>query len=358
MQRRLAQKLTEEEGPVSNKTCPDCKLELPIENFPFKGHEPNRPPRRGSRCPDCKRIYSRHGQRRRAAAKRALLPHKHVPPSGFKTCIDCKIDKNKRNFNKQKSNKDGFAARCRKCVARKRALKREPLKSKRNYLSGIKRCKGCSTNKSWTDFRIVKKKENKTLYYLCIDCERKYDRNRCGRSGEIVNNKPYRPRRTTFSIEDGYNNPFFKGKTKNRRKNDPLSKSKTMLRLRMRSCMKKIRRRRKDPNYLSFLGCSEEQFRSYIQLHWQPGMTWHNYGRGRNKWVLDHTIPLYSAKCEADVYSLFNFTNIRPMWDSYNALKKHRLPNDWAACKLARGIDESIPPGAALRTLKPTAIPG
>ena len=78
-------------------------------------------------------------------------------------------------------------------------------------------------------------------------------------------------------------------------------------------------------------------------------MTWDNYGHGNNKWHLDHTIPLISAKNIEELYKLSHFTNIRPMWQKYNIAKKDMLPEKWQLYKEQNGIDELIPPLGATK---------
>ena len=65
---------------------------------------------------------------------------------------------------------------------------------------------------------------------------------------------------------------------------------------------------------LALLGvASIEQYKTYLEPQFQPGMTWQNYGIA---WHVDHRIPL----CTLDLSDptnqqfLFNYKNTRPMW--------------------------------------------
>lgn len=63
------------------------------------------------------------------------------------------------------------------------------------------------------------------------------------------------------------------------------------------------------------LGCTWPFYRAYIEVRFQPGMTWENYG---SVWHLDHAIPLSSAKTPKEMARLCKFTNTQPMfsWDN------------------------------------------
>lgn len=70
------------------------------------------------------------------------------------------------------------------------------------------------------------------------------------------------------------------------------------------------------------LGCSYEEFKSYIQEQFVEGMTWENYG----EWHLDHKTPISWAETEEQIYELNRYTNFQPLWASDNLSKG----NKWA----------------------------
>jgi hypothetical protein len=69
------------------------------------------------------------------------------------------------------------------------------------------------------------------------------------------------------------------------------------------------------------LGCSWEFLKNYIEQRFKDGMTWGN----RSKWHIDHIIPLSSANSEKELYKLFHYTNLQPLWAIENLQKKNKI---------------------------------
>jgi len=64
------------------------------------------------------------------------------------------------------------------------------------------------------------------------------------------------------------------------------------------------------------LGCTIEEFKSYIESKFQLGMTWENYGRGEGKWQLDHIKPLFQFNLTdiKQFQDACNYINLQPLW--------------------------------------------
>jgi len=71
------------------------------------------------------------------------------------------------------------------------------------------------------------------------------------------------------------------------------------------------------------LGCSLQEYRSYLQLLFVNGMSWDNYG----KWHIDHIIPcsFFDLLSDTQIRECFNYTNTRPMWAKENLMKGSKL---------------------------------
>jgi len=69
------------------------------------------------------------------------------------------------------------------------------------------------------------------------------------------------------------------------------------------------------------LGCSVEDFRAYIEMQFQPGMTWDNWSnRG---WHIDHKRPLCSFDLSNPDHLKMacHYTNLQPLWAKDNESK-------------------------------------
>ena len=68
------------------------------------------------------------------------------------------------------------------------------------------------------------------------------------------------------------------------------------------------------------LGCTFEEFKSYIESKFKPWMNWMNYGNWNgipetinSAWDIDHIIPLSSAKNVDEFMRLNHYTNLQPL---------------------------------------------
>ena len=74
----------------------------------------------------------------------------------------------------------------------------------------------------------------------------------------------------------------------------------------------------------SMLGCDYVTFVKHIESLFKDGMNWDN----KDKWHLDHIIPLSSADTVEEINKLGHYTNLQPLWAEDNLKKGNRiLPN-------------------------------
>jgi hypothetical protein len=78
---------------------------------------------------------------------------------------------------------------------------------------------------------------------------------------------------------------------------------------------------------LDILGCSPDFLKQHISSKFECWMSWDNYGYGKNKWVVDHIIPLSSAKNEDELYKLCHYLNLRPLSWEDNMIKGNKILN-------------------------------
>jgi tRNA U34 5-carboxymethylaminomethyl modifying GTPase MnmE/TrmE len=74
------------------------------------------------------------------------------------------------------------------------------------------------------------------------------------------------------------------------------------------------------------LGCTFEEFKTYLESKFEPWMTWENRGLYNGElnygWDIDHIIPLNTATCEADIIRLNHYTNLQPLCSYTNRIIK------------------------------------
>jgi hypothetical protein len=68
------------------------------------------------------------------------------------------------------------------------------------------------------------------------------------------------------------------------------------------------------------LGYTPAALKSHLEKQFTKGMSWDN----RAEWQVDHIIPISTARCEADVITLNQLSNLRPMWSKQNTSKGSR----------------------------------
>ena len=78
------------------------------------------------------------------------------------------------------------------------------------------------------------------------------------------------------------------------------------------------------------LGCSYEDFKTHIELQFQPWMNWDNYGLYNGQlnygWDIDHIVPCASAITEEELLKLNHYTNLKPLCSKVNRdIKRDRL---------------------------------
>jgi|SRR6185369_6443202 len=80
--------------------------------------------------------------------------------------------------------------------------------------------------------------------------------------------------------------------------------------------------RSKAASTLDFLGCSWDEFKSWLSGWFDSGMTWENYG----DWEVDHSRPCdsFDLADPEQQKRCFHYLNLRPLWKSDNRRKGPR----------------------------------
>ncbi len=71
------------------------------------------------------------------------------------------------------------------------------------------------------------------------------------------------------------------------------------------------------------LGCSIEEFKTHLESLFKPGMTWDNYGSGKDKWQIDHKEPLFQFDLTNpnQLKKACNYLNLQPIWYKDHIIK-------------------------------------
>lgn len=106
--------------------------------------------------------------------------------------------------------------------------------------------------------------------------------------------------------------------------NDPEFRLKRVFQLRVLSALKG---RQKAARTKEMCGCSTAALRQHIERQWQPGMSWSNHGRGKDRWHIDHRIPCcrFDLSDPIEQHKCFHYTNLQPLWEHENLSKGGRL---------------------------------
>lgn len=170
-------------------------------------------------------------------------------------------------------------------------------------------CVHCSTDRAKTDeAKAAKKRHYETNKSLYIErAAKSYLSNRekkiayaCGRQKKML--------------------AVIAARRAERMEKDDVFACKERIRGLIRECLKK-HGHQKNSKTVEILGCSIEEFKKHIERQFLEGMNWSN----RDKWEIDHIVPMATAKTEEDAIRLNHHTNLRPLWTHENRAKSGRL---------------------------------
>ena len=119
---------------------------------------------------------------------------------------------------------------------------------------------------------------------------------------------------------------------RHRRRTDPAFRMASNIRTRLNDVLRK-HISGKQASLPDYVGCSTIEFISHIQSLFQPGMSWLNYGRGHDRWSLDHKQPLsrFNLLDKEELRVAANWRNTQPLWHMENIRKGNKSPEQLAA---------------------------
>jgi hypothetical protein len=102
----------------------------------------------------------------------------------------------------------------------------------------------------------------------------------------------------------------------------------------------------KTSNTHDIIGCSFDFLKEHIESRFKYGMHWGNKGLysdvGPRKWNVDHIIPLSLAKTDSDLFRLWHWTNLRPMWADKNKDKSDTMPDEYERRESEKRLIEAL----------------
>ncbi len=109
-----------------------------------------------------------------------------------------------------------------------------------------------------------------------------------------------------------------------------VEKLKTCVQFRLRETIRArismaIRGSAKVGSAITLLGCSIEEFKTYIEKQFKPGMTWENWSL--KGWHLDHIKPIknFDLSNLEQLKEACHYTNMRPLWAEENLARRFEV---------------------------------
>lgn len=114
-------------------------------------------------------------------------------------------------------------------------------------------------------------------------------------------------------------------RAQNRRKTDIQFRMRSNLSRRLNHALKE-QNIQKSNHTMALIGCSIKEFTKFLESKFSPKMSWNNYGRGNNKWNIDHVIPcaFFDLTNIEQQKKCFHFSNMQPLWETDNSIKNSR----------------------------------
>jgi hypothetical protein len=118
---------------------------------------------------------------------------------------------------------------------------------------------------------------------------------------------------------------------KNRYHSDVCYKLASVLRARLYQALKKNYKR---SGTMELLGCTLDEFRSYIENQFTEGMTWDNWAK--DGWHIDHIQPIshFDLTDPEQLRAACHYSNLRPLWARQNISEGNRRPRQTQQCPL------------------------
>jgi hypothetical protein len=310
--KRLKKVMLEEKGV---KECNVCKLDVPLSNY-IKSKDGYY----GSICRDCHNARERSRNLNKKIESGYVNKNELVLQTGIKFCNECKLELPISKFTIKNKDRGTYDCKCKKC----RYKSRIEYKNEYNSIPENKDKRRAYKRKKALEAKVIRdnlKAEKQRL--IDIELEKKrIDKEQQDLIREEKNRlKEYRKTNQYRIEQDKRNKDRKKERFKFRFNNDELFAIKKRLRNLIRNSFRKKGYHKLESKTKDIIGLSFNEFKLYMESKFVDGMNWEN----RNKWHIDHIIPLSTAKSAQDLIALSHYTNLQPLWAMDNLKKGDKL---------------------------------
>jgi hypothetical protein len=250
----------------------------------------------------------------------------------MKQCKVCEQDKDESCFYKNKRMSDGYESKCISCKKEyqsqygqqnktKIAEKNKAHRSKNRDVINAKKKQHYEENKE--QIAAQQKQYYEDNKQAVLDRNKEYRDNNKEKIAALntkyvsENKAKVRAYRKQWRADNKDRaNELARKRDKERRATDPKYKITRNLRARVYKAVVGLA---KSDTTLNLLGCDIEHLKAHLELRFQDGMSWENYGN----WHIDHVTPCASFDLSntEEQEECFHYTNLQPLWAEDN-LKK------------------------------------
>lgn len=82
--------------------------------------------------------------------------------------------------------------------------------------------------------------------------------------------------------------------------------------------------KKKEGRTVDLLGYSVTHLKDHLEKNFKPGMSWNNYGNGKDKWNIDHKKPVSKFDKNTPANIVNELSNLQPMWALDNIKKGNK----------------------------------
>lgn len=181
----------------------------------------------------------------------------------------------------------------------------------------MKICKKCNIEKSLNLF-CIKKDEKDGRHRYCKECKKTASKNEYNRDKEThlkrtriyqENNREYFRSKSNNHYHS--NKDYYREWNRNKMDTDPLFR----LRHAINALINHHLKEGKNQRTIEYLGCTIQEYKTYLEPKFTPEMNWDNYG---HYWEIDHIHPLAKG-------GSFHYTNTQPLTITDNRVKSDKI---------------------------------